>query len=132
MKRGGNVAIKYYKLLDILNRRDMTREDLRLMISISSATMSKISAHEPVSLSVIDKICGALNLQPGDIMEYVPEVQENPVKSRLYWIAKYGENASMDDVFDEFNEEFPQKKGEDIFAYTQRKTSIFNEIFKSE
>lgn len=56
----------------------MTREDLRLMISISSATMSKISANEPVSLSVIDKICGALQLQPGDILEYVDENGNTP------------------------------------------------------
>lgn len=64
--------IKYYKLLDILNRRSMTKEDLRQQIGISSATMSKISAHKTVSLDVIDKICCALNCQPGDIIEYVP------------------------------------------------------------
>lgn len=64
--------IKYYKLLDTLNRRSMTKEELRQQIGISSATMSKISAHKAVSLDVIDKICGALNCQPGDIIEYVP------------------------------------------------------------
>lgn len=64
--------IKYYKLLDTLNRRSMTKEDLRQQIGISSATMSKISAHKAVSLDVIDKICCALNCQPGDIIEYVP------------------------------------------------------------
>ncbi len=41
--------IKYYKLLDTLNRRSMTKEDLRQQIGISSATMSKISAHKAVS-----------------------------------------------------------------------------------
>lgn len=64
--------IKYYKLLDTLNRRSMTKEELRQQIGISSATMSKISAHKAVSLDVIDKICRALNCQPGDIIEYVP------------------------------------------------------------
>ena len=64
--------IKYYKLLDNLNRRSMTKEALRQQIGISSATMSKISAHKAVSLDVIDKICCALNCQPGDIIEYVP------------------------------------------------------------
>lgn len=64
--------IKYYKLLDVLNRRSMTKEELRQQISISSATMSKISSHKPVSLEVIDKICDALNCQPGDIIEFVP------------------------------------------------------------
>lgn len=64
--------IKYYKLLDTLNRRSMTKEDLRQQIGVSSATMSKISAHKAVSLEVIDKICCALNCQPGDIIEYIP------------------------------------------------------------
>lgn len=63
--------IKYYKLLDTLNRRSMTKEELRQQIGISSATMSKISAHKAVSLDVIDKICKVLNCQPGDIIEYV-------------------------------------------------------------
>lgn len=64
--------IKYYRLLDLLNRRSMTKEELRQQIGISSATMSKISAHKPVSLEVIDKICDALDCQPGDIIEHVP------------------------------------------------------------
>ena len=64
--------IKYYKLLDMLNRHSMTKEELRQQTGISSATMSKISAHKAVSLTVIDKICCALNCQPGDIIEYVP------------------------------------------------------------
>lgn len=39
--------IKYYKLLDTLSRRSMTKEDLRLQIGVS--------AHKTVSLDVIDK-----------------------------------------------------------------------------
>lgn len=72
--------IKYYKLLDTLNRRSMTKEDLRQQIGISSATMSKISVHKAVSLDVIDKICHALNCQPGDIMEYVPAAGQQPMQ----------------------------------------------------
>lgn len=72
--------IKYYKLLDTLNRRSMTKEDLRQQIGISSATMSKISAHKAVSLDVIDKICCALNCQPGDIIEYVPATNSTEIK----------------------------------------------------
>lgn len=73
--------IKYYKLLDALNRRSMTKEELRRQIGISSATMSKISAHKMVSLEVIDKICCALNCQPGDIIEYIPSANAPETKS---------------------------------------------------
>lgn len=65
--------IKYYKLLDMLNRREMSKEDLRLKINTSSATIAKISKNEFISLKIINDICGALNCQPGDIMEYIPD-----------------------------------------------------------
>ena len=64
------MAIKYYKLLDLLNRRGIGKEKLRKEIGVSSATMAKIAKNEYLSLEVIDKICGVLNCQPGDILEY--------------------------------------------------------------
>lgn len=65
--------IKYYRLLDLLNRREIGKEELRLRINISSATIAKLSKHEYVSLEVIDKICNELHCQPGDIMEFIPD-----------------------------------------------------------
>ncbi len=65
--------IKYYRLLDLLNRREIGKEELRQRIGISSATIAKLSKHEYVSLEVIDKICNELNCQPGDLMEFIPD-----------------------------------------------------------
>lgn len=65
--------ITYYKLLDILNRRHMTREQLKNQAGISSSTMTKISKGESVTLKTIDAICRVLDVQPGDILEYVPD-----------------------------------------------------------
>lgn len=67
------MGIKFYKLMDLLNRKGMTRDELRKKIEISSATMTKISKNEYVSLKVIESICRELNCQPGDIMEYIEE-----------------------------------------------------------
>lgn len=67
------MAIKYYKLLDLLNRSNISKEELRIKIEVSSATMAKLSKNQPVSLDVIDKICATLNCQPGDILEYITE-----------------------------------------------------------
>lgn len=64
--------ITYYKLLDLLERRSLTRHDLQVSAEISSSTMAKLSKNKVVSLEVIDKICCALDCQPGDIIEYVP------------------------------------------------------------
>lgn len=66
------MAIKYYKMLDLMNRQNIGKEELRKKIEVSPATMAKISKNQYVSLEVIDKICSVLNCQPGDIMEYIP------------------------------------------------------------
>lgn len=65
--------IKYYRLLDLLNRREIGKEELRQRINVSSATIAKLSKHEYVSLEVIDKICNELQCQPSDIMEFIPD-----------------------------------------------------------
>ena len=51
---GDTMSIKYYKLLDLLNKRKISKGRLQEMADISSATMAKISAGKPVSLEVIN------------------------------------------------------------------------------
>lgn len=63
------MAIKYYKLFDILNRRGMKKTDLLEKAKISSPTLAKLSKGDTITTEVIEKICLALNVQPGDIME---------------------------------------------------------------
>ena len=66
------MTIKYYKLFDLLQRREMKKTDLLSVAKISSPTLAKLTKGETVTTEVIEKICGALNAQPGDIMEYIP------------------------------------------------------------
>ena len=70
-KQGGLPMIRYYKLFDLLNRRGLKKTDL--LDIVSSPTLAKISKGKNIQTDVIDKICKALDCQPGDIMEYVPE-----------------------------------------------------------
>lgn len=63
--------ITYYKLLDMLNRRGISKEELRLAIKASPTTIASISKNEPLALKTINKICKFLQCQPGDILEYV-------------------------------------------------------------
>lgn len=63
--------ITYYKLLDMLNRRGMTREELRIKAGITTNAIKAINNNEPVSLKVIDKICTVLKCQPGDLLEWI-------------------------------------------------------------
>lgn len=76
------MAIKYYKLLDMISRMEMGKEELRKKADFSSATMAKISKHEFVSLEIIDRICRALDCQPGDILEYQSDKTQGNRKSQ--------------------------------------------------
>ena len=74
--------ITYYKLLDMLNRLGMTKDQLRKKAGLASGTMTKISKGHPVNLTTIDLICKTLDCQPGDILEYEShECEENNQKS---------------------------------------------------
>ena len=61
--------ITYYRLFDLLKRKHVTVEQLRIDIGASSATMSKLRQNKQVSLDVLQRICDTLDCQPGDIME---------------------------------------------------------------
>lgn len=67
------MGLKYYKLWDLLNRRNMKRTDL--LEVISTPTLAKLGKNSPVSTQSIEKICSFLDCQPGDIMEFVKEDQ---------------------------------------------------------
>ena len=63
--------IRYYKLFDFINRREMKKTDLLKVIS--SPTLAKLGKGETVKTDIIDKICLFLECQPGDIMECIKE-----------------------------------------------------------
>lgn len=67
------MAIRYFRLFDLLNRRGMKKSDLRQILS--PKTVAKLSKGEYISGEAIEKICLFLECQPGDIMEVV-EVDE--------------------------------------------------------
>lgn len=67
------MPIKYYKLFDILQRRGMKKTDLLTIANISAPTLAKLSKGDVVTTEIIEKICIALNVQPGDIMEIEPQ-----------------------------------------------------------
>ena len=65
------MAIIYSNLWKVLLDNGMNKTALRKKTGISTATLARLSANEKVSIGVIEKICATLNVQPGDIMEYV-------------------------------------------------------------
>ena len=67
------MAISYYKLWKLLIDKDMTAVELRQRTGIAPNTMTKLRKDEEVSLSVLVKICTALNVNIGDIMDLIPD-----------------------------------------------------------
>lgn len=63
--------IAYYKLWDYLRRHRMSK--ISLLNCISSPTLAKLSKNQVVTTSTIDKICTYLDVDPGDIMEYMSD-----------------------------------------------------------
>lgn len=67
------MTISYDKLWKLLIDKDMSAVDLRLATGIAPNTMTKLRRDEEVSMTVLVKICTALNANIGDIMDLIPE-----------------------------------------------------------
>lgn len=117
----------YTKLWLLLEKRGMKRTDLKKIMS--SATLAKLGKNEPVSSTVIAKICDFLNCQPNDIMENV--TKENIEKASEELNEKVNEmlniltittGMSKEAILDNFVKELPdfidilKKDNVDIFS----------------
>lgn len=67
------MAVSYKKLWKLLIDRDMKKKDLQEAAALSPSTVSKLSSNEYVSMDVLVKICTALSVDIGDIMEITPD-----------------------------------------------------------
>ena len=67
------MAISYNKLWKLLVDKKMSKADLRKAAGIAPNTMTRLWRDEEVTLAVLSKICSALNVDMGDIMEFIPE-----------------------------------------------------------
>lgn len=67
------MAISYTKLWKLLVDKKMSKADLRKAAGIAPNTMTRLRRDEEVTLSVLSKICSTLNVDIGDIMEFMPE-----------------------------------------------------------
>lgn len=70
------ITISYNKLWKLLIDRKMSRADLRRAADISPNTLTRLSRDEEVSLSILKKICSCLQVNIGDICEFIPDASE--------------------------------------------------------
>lgn len=65
--------ISYKPFQKLLIDKGVKKTELIKLADISGATMAKLNTNEYVSLEVVDKLCKALQCQPGDLLEYIEE-----------------------------------------------------------
>ena len=66
------MLISYNKLWKLLVDKKMSKADLRKAAGIAPNTMTRLRRDEEVTLTVLYKICNTLNVNIGDIMEFLP------------------------------------------------------------
>lgn len=65
------MAISYNKLWKLLVDKKMSKADLRKAAGIAPNTMTRLRRDKEVTLSVLNRICVALDVDIGDVMEFV-------------------------------------------------------------
>lgn len=65
------MAVSYNRLWKLLVDKKMSKADLRRASGVAPNTMTKLRRDEEVTLTVLGKICKALGVDYGDIMEHV-------------------------------------------------------------
>ena len=63
------MEISYNNLWKILIDKNMNKGDLCNKAQISKGTMAKMTNNEPVTLTVIEKICDVLQCDIGDVVQ---------------------------------------------------------------
>ena len=74
------MAISYNKLWKLLVDKKMSKADLRKAAGIAPNTMTRLRRDEEVTLSVLNKICRTLEVDIGDIMEFLSDSEDKPNK----------------------------------------------------
>ena len=65
------MKFNYNKLWKLLIDKQMMKKDLMKKTGITGTTIAKMGRGEPVNLSVLGRICKALDVNVGDIVDYV-------------------------------------------------------------
>ena len=73
------MRVSYNKLWKMMIDRKLMKKDLTAMAGISTNAMAKMGKEENVSTEVLGKICNALNCRIEDIVEFLPDVDQNGV-----------------------------------------------------
>lgn len=67
------MAFSYNRLWKVLIDKKLMKKDLIVMADMTSSTMAKMGKDLPVSMDVLGRICKSLEVNIGDIVEYIDD-----------------------------------------------------------
>jgi len=67
------MATSYNKLFKLLIDKRIKKGELCLSSGVSKTTLAKLASGQNVSVSILEKICAALDCNYSDIMDYLPD-----------------------------------------------------------
>jgi DNA-binding Xre family transcriptional regulator len=71
------MGISYKPLWILLVKKDMKKKDLMEAARLSPTIVARMAKNKPIDGSTLERICAALQCQPGDVLEYVPESKKD-------------------------------------------------------
>lgn len=75
------MKISYNKLWKLLVDKKMSKADLRKAAEFAPNTLTRLRRDEEVKMAVLYRICRTLDVNIGDIMEFLPEEAEEAEKN---------------------------------------------------
>lgn len=76
-------VIIYNKLGDYLKSKDMKYIDLQRELQLSPSMTAKFTKNRTMSTDTINKVCEYLQVQPSEIMEWIPDAEYNKANAEL-------------------------------------------------
>lgn len=67
------MSLSYRKLWKLLIDRNISKAELRKLTGLAPNTMTKLNRNDEVTLRVLMKICDVLNVDIGDIVEFIKD-----------------------------------------------------------
>lgn len=74
--------IIYNKLGDYLKSKDMKYIDLQRELQLSPSMTAKFTKNRTMSTDTINKVCEYLQVQPSEIMEWIPDAEYNKANAK--------------------------------------------------
>jgi len=74
--------IVYDKLFPLLKAKRITTYKIRKDNIIPQNSLTAINHNRSVTIDTINRLCAALDCQPGDILEYIPDPPEPEPETR--------------------------------------------------